>query len=65
MVEAARLRGPKAVQVLEEGEKDALVYMVFPRKHWTRIYSTNPLERVNKEIKCRADVVTYFPTRAL
>ena len=35
--------------------------MDFPREHWTQIASTNPLERVNREIKRRADVIDIFP----
>jgi putative transposase len=38
-----------------------LSYMDFPREHWPQIASTNPLERVNREIKRRADVVGIFP----
>lgn len=36
-------------------------YMSFPREHWTQIANTNPLERVNREIKRRADVIGIFP----
>lgn len=36
---------------------DVLAYMSFPREHWTQIASTNPLERVNREVKRRADVI--------
>jgi transposase-like protein len=49
VVEAMWPRWPKAAQVLEEAEEDALAYMAFAREHWTRIYSTNPLERMNQE----------------
>jgi transposase-like protein len=35
--------------------------MAYPQKHWTRIYSTNPLERLNKEVKRRTNVVGVFP----
>ena len=52
---------PKAAQVLREGEEDVLAYMAFPQEHWTRLYSTNPLERLNKEIKRRTAVVGIFP----
>jgi len=52
---------PKAAQILLGGEQDVLAYMAFPREHWTRIYSTNILERLNKEIKRRIKVVEIFP----
>jgi putative transposase len=52
---------PKAAQVLLAGEQDVLAYMAFPKEHWTRIYSTNILERLNKEIKRRIKVVEIFP----
>jgi len=52
---------PQAAHLLEEAEEDVLAYMAFPREHWTRIYSTNPLERLNKEIKRRTNVVGVFP----
>lgn len=38
-----------------------LVHMTFPREHWTRPYSTNPLERLNREVKRRSEVVGIFP----
>ena len=41
--------------------EDVLAYMTFPREHWPQIASTNPLERLNGEIKRRADVVGIFP----
>ncbi|MEW6568917.1 MAG: IS256 family transposase [Chloroflexota bacterium] len=61
VVNAMRPRWPKAAHVVAEGEDDVLAYMTFPEEHWTRIYSTNPLERVNKEIKRRTNVVGVFP----
>lgn len=54
-------RWPKAAALLEQAEEDVLAYMAYPVEHWTRIYSTNPLERVNKEIKRRTNVVGIFP----
>jgi putative transposase len=56
-----RPRWPRAAKVLEASEEDVLTYMTFPPEHWTRIYSTNPLERVNAEIKRRTNVVGIFP----
>ena len=41
-----------------------LSYMAFPRSHWIRLYSTNPLERVNKEVRRRTNVVGIFPDDA-
>jgi putative transposase len=54
-------RWSKAAKVLEASEEDVLTYMTFPADHWTRIYSTNPLERVIAEIKRRTNVVGIFP----
>jgi putative transposase len=45
-------------------EADILAFMAFPQSHWRRIYSTNPLERLNKEVKRRTNVVGIFPDRA-
>ena len=54
-------RWPKAADVLANGEEEVLTYMTFPVEHWTRIYSTNPLERLNREVKRRTNVVSIFP----
>ncbi|MFU8773807.1 MAG: IS256 family transposase, partial [Anaerolineales bacterium] len=61
VVKAMCNRWPKAAEILERAEDDILAYMAFPQKHWTRIYSTNPLERLNKEVKRRTNVVGVFP----
>lgn len=61
VVRVMETRWPKAAEVLAAGEDDVLVYMTFPPEHWTRIYSTNPLERVNREVKRRTNVVGIFP----
>jgi len=61
VVQAMRQRWPKAAALLQQAEDDVLAYMAFPREHWSRIYSTNPLERLNKEIKRRTNVVGVFP----
>jgi len=61
VVRAMQPRWPKAAKVVAEAEEDILTYMAFPPEHWTRIYSTNPLERLNKEVKRRTNVVGVFP----
>ena len=61
VVKAMHNRWPQAAEILERAEDDILAYMAFPQKHWTRIYSTNPLERLNKEVKRRTNVVGVFP----
>ena len=55
---------PKVAQMLEDAKEDLLAFTNFPQKHWRQIWSTNPLERVNKEIKRRTDVVGVFPNPA-
>lgn len=55
---------PAAMEVLEYAEEEILSYMVFPTAHHQQIYSTNPLERLNKEIRRRSNVVSIFPNRA-
>jgi putative transposase len=64
VVEAMRPRWPKAAELLEGAEEDILAFMAFPIEHWSRIYSTNPLERLNREIKRRTNVVGIFPDQA-
>ena len=55
---------PEAAKLLVEAEEDILVYKTFPREHWRRIHSTNPLERLHKEVKRRTKVVGIFPDRS-
>lgn len=52
---------PEAARLLLNAEEDVLAFMAFPKAHWTRIYSTNLLERLNKEVKRRTKVVEIFP----
>ena len=52
---------PKIGPLMDEAKTEVLAFTAFPRAHWSKIWSTNPLERVNKEIKRRARVVGIFP----
>ena len=47
--------------MLIDAEPDLTAFAAFPREHWTKIWSNNPIERLNREIKRRADVVQVFP----
>jgi len=58
-----RPKFPDAVALLENAAEDVLAHMHFPREHRRRLHSTNPLERLHKEIKRRTRVVGIFPTR--
>ena len=55
---------PTAVPVMEAARDDVLAFLHFPQEHWRKIWSTNPLERLNKEIKRRTNVVGIFPNDA-
>ena len=52
---------PRLAGFMDEAEDDVLAYMDFPAEHWSKIHSTNGLERLNGEIKRRTDVVGIFP----
>ena len=56
-----RERFPRVSALMDEAEYDVLAYMTFPKAHWSQIRSTNPIERLNREVKRRTNVVQIFP----
>ena len=61
VTDVLREKQAKLGAMMDASRDDVLAYMTFPREHWAQIASTNPLERVNREIKRRADVIGIFP----
>src|SRR6202007_2364309 len=59
-----RQKWPKLAAFIDDSETDVLCYLDFPEQHRSKLHSTNPLERLNKEVKRRADVVGIFPNEA-
>jgi transposase-like protein len=61
VADALREKQRRLGALMDGSRDDVLAYMSLPREHWAQIASTTPLERVNREVKRRSDVIGIFP----